>query len=97
MKLLIRALAIATLLQIGATSCLTFFMIDHSANAAREFSLQIEQRANEHTGAVVLDMYNRLERQRNTDRDEMHNYIDQAISLRLTRAGLPLGLQQEPQ
>jgi hypothetical protein len=91
MKTLIRALAVATMLQIGATSCFTFFMIDHSSSAAREFSLQVEQRANEHTGAVVLDMYNKLEQQRNADRDEMKVFVDHQITLRLLKSNLPTG------
>jgi len=91
MKTLIRALAVATMLQIGATSCFTFFMIDHSSNAAREFSLKVEQRANEHTGEVTLALYNRLQQERDNDRVEMKAFVDHQITLRLLKSNLPTG------
>ena len=91
MKRLIQALTIATLLQVAATSGITFFLLDRNTASAREYSLMVEQRANEHTGEVTLALYNRLQQERNSDRDEMKAFVDHQITLRLLKSNLPTG------
>lgn len=87
MKGFIQALAVATLLQVGVCSSLTVYLADKSNAATREYILVMEQRANRYTEDQVHRLYQRLQDERNADREDTHRWVDRAIELQAAKEG----------
>lgn len=84
----IKALAVATLLQIAVVAGLLFWQADHQLEQTRAYVLLAEERANAHANTVVSDAYNPLQRERSADRADLEKWLDRRIETRLAQAGI---------
>lgn len=85
---LIRALAVAFILQTSMLAALGAWQTSHQLTLTREYTLLAETRANEHANTVVADAYNRLQRERSADRADLETWLDRRIETRLAQAGI---------
>lgn len=86
MNKVITAIAVACVLQISATLGFTSYMINHTNDVARQYALLAERNANLHSDQTTLDMYNRIQIERSQERDDLHQYIDKRIDLKIFEA-----------
>lgn len=86
MKGIIRAIALGASLQIAVGCCLTAWLFNHNIDMALQNVQMAERNANAYTDEVVRDQYNRLQIERSQEREDLHQYIDKRIDLKLSQA-----------
>lgn len=81
----IRAIVAATVLQIIVVVGLVLYMSSHDTNVAREYAYMAESNAKAYAEQRDLDLYNRLQQERNADRLDMQLYLEKQITLQLLK------------
>lgn len=89
MRKLIRTIALGTLLQITVGAGLTAYLFDHANDVALQYAQMTERNARAHTNTYtdeqVLQAYNRILRERSQEREDLHEWVDKRINLRLSQ------------
>ena len=82
----IRAIALAASIQVLILGFLIGYLFVHADNMAQNYALIAERNSNAYTNEVVHDQYNTLQRERESERDSLHTYIDKRIDLKIYQA-----------
>lgn len=86
MNSVIKAVVMAAVLQCVVSVGLSFWLFQHSDNMAMRYSQMAEANANAYSDKLVQDFYNRLQIERSQDREQLHEWTQRQISLRIDQA-----------
>ena len=81
----IRTIVIASILQVLAVAGLVTYMSNHDTDIAKEYALMAESNARLYTDTRNLELYNRLQQERNADRLDMQVWLEKQITLQLLK------------
>lgn len=90
------AIALSAIIQILSCICLTTYVLTHNNEVSQQYALLAEENAKAKSNDLTMKMYQQMLNTHNADVAELKVWIDRQITLRLSRANLPLGLPQEP-
>jgi membrane protein involved in colicin uptake len=86
MNSIIRAIAVAAIVQVVALGLLISYLFVHTDNMAKTYALLAERNANSYTTELVHDQYNRLQVERSQEREDMRRFVDRRIDLKISQA-----------
>jgi membrane protein involved in colicin uptake len=86
MNSIIRAIAVAAIVQVVALGLLISYLFVHTDNMAKTYALLAERNANSYTTELVHDQYNRLQVERSQEREDMRRFVDRRIDLKINQA-----------
>lgn len=86
MNSIIRAIAVAAIVQVVALGLLISYLFVHTDNMAKTYALLAERNANSYTTELVHDQYNRLQVEQSRERAQLHDWVDKRIDLKLSEA-----------
>lgn len=89
------AVALAAAIQILSFLGLTSYLVSHNNDVAQQYALLAEENAKAKSNDLTMRMYQQMLSTHNADVAELKEWTDKQITLRLSRAGLPLGIQSE--
>jgi hypothetical protein len=81
----IRAIVSATLFQVVVMTGLIVFMGNHADNITQQYARITLESAKSYTDQRNLDLYNRLQQERNADRLDMQLFLEKQITLQLLK------------
>lgn len=76
----------AAVLQMMVGTGLTFWLFQLSDNMAMRYSQRAEANANAHSEKLVQDFYNRMQVEQSREREQLHEWTERQISLRIDQA-----------
>jgi hypothetical protein len=83
---IIKAIMLGVLLQITVGTGLTVYLFNHTSDMALQYAQMAERNANTYTDEVVRDQYNRLQIERSQEREDMRQFLDRRIDLKIDQA-----------
>jgi phosphoenolpyruvate-protein kinase (PTS system EI component) len=86
MNAIIRCVIIACVLQIGAVVGLGGYLAIRNSNEAVYLSALAQSNAAYYTDATSLRYYNKLQQELSAERDDLHQWVDKRIDLKLYEA-----------
>ena len=86
MTSVVRAIVLAAIAQVMILALLIGYLFVHTDNMARTYALSGERSAKSYTKELVHDQYNRLQLERSQEREDMRQFVERRISLRIDEA-----------
>lgn len=86
MVTVLRAIALAAMLQVAVGAGLTAYLFTNTNDAALRYSNLAEQSANIYTDEIALRQNNAMQLQFSDERASMKNYIENRIDLKIDKA-----------
>jgi hypothetical protein len=86
MNSIIRAIAVAAIVQVVALGLLISYLFVHTDNAAQTYMVMAERNSNAYTNELVHDQYNVLQVEQSRERAQLHEWVDKRIDLKLSEA-----------
>ncbi len=90
---IIKAIMLGALLQIAVGTGLTVYLFNHASDMALQYAQMAERKANAYTDMakqsmteVIHDQYNRLQLEQSREREDMKNWVDRRIDLKVSQA-----------
>jgi len=90
---IIKAIMLGALLQIAVGTVLTVYLFNHASDMALQYAQMAERNANAYTDMakhsmtkVIHDQYNRLQLEQSREREDMKNWVDRRIDLKVSQA-----------
>lgn len=90
---IIKAVMLGALLQIAVGTGLTVYLFNHTGDIALQYAQMAERNANAYTDMakqsmtkVIHDQYNRLQLEQSREREDMKNWVDRRIDLKVSQA-----------
>ncbi|MCW1242946.1 hypothetical protein OC610_00870 [Pseudomonas sp. SAICEU22] len=86
MNSIVKAVIIASVVQIVALCFVIGFVYHRSTYEAAYFAVLAQSHAEAHADDVALRFYNQLQKERSAERDDLHIFIDKRIGLKIHQA-----------
>lgn len=86
MVTVIRAIVLAAIAQVAILSLLVGYLFIHSDTMSQMYAAMAERNSARYTDQVVHDQYNRLQIERSQEREDMRQFVDKRIDLKLSQA-----------
>ena len=90
---IIKAIMLGALLQIAVGTGPTVYLFNHASDMALQYAQMAERNANAYTDIAkhsvtkaVHDQYNRLQLEQSREREDMKNWVDRRIDLKVSQA-----------
>lgn len=85
MKGIIRAIALGAFFQVVIGAGLSIWLFNHNNDMALQYAQMAERNAAHYTDETVRDQYNAVQVQLSQEREDLHNWVDRRIDLKLSQ------------
>jgi len=85
MVAVIRAIVLAAIAQVAILALLIGYLFVHADNMSQVYSAIAERNAAHYTDETVRDQYNAVQVQLSQEREDLHNWVDRRIDLKLSQ------------